>query len=132
MENANENDELMKFLKLTEDISIENGIASSEGEYDLFDPNKVNQSAAEPEPEEKKEEEEKEELEEDGEEKVNTEVREQITVNGVVYDIPPDRKITIGGRTIDVDELMAEEGESKSLSELDDNLKEGLINGNQD
>lgn len=136
MENANENDELLKFLRLEEDISIENGTASNEGEYDLFDPNKV-QTVLDTESNgfNGKVEQGMDIGNEDEEEDINTEVREQITVNGVVYTIPPDRRITIGGRTIDVDELLANEAETISLEDVDDNLKKGFItnnNGKQD
>lgn len=59
------------------------------------------------------------------------EVREQVTINGIVYEIPPDRKINIGGRIIDVDELMKEEGDEIELDDLDDRLKDDLIDKNE-
>ena len=60
------------------------------------------------------------------------EVREQVTINGIVYEIPPDRKINIGGRIIDVDELMKEEGDEIELDDLDDRLKDDLIDDKND
>ncbi|KAH9421646.1 SH3-binding, glutamic acid-rich protein [Dermatophagoides pteronyssinus] len=130
LENANDNDQLFQFLKLEEDITIENGDGD---ENDLFNPtgetatkgddninNNVNDDVK---------------LKENGnnedDEDVKLEVREQVTINGIVYEIPPDRKINIGGRIIDVDELMKEEGDEIELDDLDDRLKDDLIDKNE-
>lgn len=122
LETANDNDELFKFLKLEEDVAIENG-NGEQGEYDLFVP----PDQREPPKEEEKEEEKKnEETVEDEEEEEKKEVVEQVTINGVVYTIPPDRKIEVGGRIIDVDELLATEGEEVDLEEVADDLKEQI------
>lgn len=126
MEEANDNDELLKFLKLEEDITIENG----KGEDDLFIP-----SGQDDQPNEEKEKKEEEKFDE-SDENVELEVKEQCTINGVVYDIPPDRKINVGGRIIDVDELIANEAEEISLDDVDDELKTDFVahkeNGNDE
>lgn len=120
MEEANDNDELLKFLKLEEDITIENG----KGEDDLFRPPGQ-------EDQDKKEDDEAKKAEEE-DENVELEVKEQCTINGVVYDIPPDRKINVGGRIIDVDELIANEAEEISLDEVGEELKKDFVDNKQD
>lgn len=107
-------------MQLQEDITIENG--DNYDENDVFKPEqgiKNDENYNEVNNEEKNET-------NDDEEQVKTEVCEQITVNGVVYDIPPDRKITIGGRVINVDELMATEGEEIDIDDVDEKLKEKM------
>ena len=131
MESANDNDDLFKFLKLEEDITIENGRSSETGEYDLFVPfdqrkasiesskinDKMNDKVAEDEVED---------------EEVEQEVVEQVTINGVVYTIPPNRKIEVGGRIIDVDELLATEGEEVELDEVAQDLKDQILPNKDD
>lgn len=113
---------MFDFLQLEEDITIENG--DNNDENDIFKPEQGNKND---EKSNKVSNEEKNENNGDAdEEEVKTEVCEQITVNGVVYDIPPDRKITIGGRVINVDELMATEGEEIDIDDVDEKLKEKL------
>src|SRR5699024_2877755 len=114
--------DLLKFLKLEEDIAIENGNAS-EGEYDLFVPPEKREKPAE-EVKEEPAEETKEPEEEIDEEGNKVEVVEQVTINGVVYTIPPNRKLEVGGKIIDVDELLATEGEEVSLDDVAEDLKE--------
>ncbi|KAF7495221.1 SH3 domain-binding glutamic acid-rich -like protein [Sarcoptes scabiei] len=129
LENANDNDELFEFLKLEEDITIENG--NGDDENDLFIPpdshkndNKKESDSRKGSKADKNNDENADEEVED--EELDTEIREQITINGVVYDIPKSRKITVGGRTINVDELLATEGEEVDLDSVDEKLKEGL------
>ncbi|OTF71717.1 SH3 domain-binding glutamic acid-rich protein-like protein [Euroglyphus maynei] len=124
LEMANDNDQLFQFLKLEEDITIENGDGD---ENDLFNPH-GDETATKGDD---NNDNDNDKLKENGDdEDVKEEVREQVTINGVVYEIPPDRKINIGGRIIDVDELMKEEGDEIDLDDVDDRLKDGLITEN--
>ncbi|KAH9520742.1 SH3-binding, glutamic acid-rich protein, variant 2 [Dermatophagoides farinae] len=134
LENANDNDQLFQFLKLEEDITIENGDGD---ENDLFNPTGETATKGDENDNDKPKENghddnnnnnNNDDENEDDDEDVKMEVREQVTINGVVYEIPPDRKINIGGRIIDVDELMKEEGDEIELDDVDDNLKDGILN----
>lgn len=122
---ANDNDELLTFLKLDADLTIENG--DQTGEDDLFVPRTEEEEKAAVQAEAvAKEAKDKEKVAEDEDEDVQVVEVEQVTINGVVYEIPPSRKINVGGREIDVDELLANESEEIALEDVDESLKKGL------